>query len=251
MTVVAQTLLLGGRNLTLMRRNPASVVSAFVIPAVFFLGFYAVLARLLASRGIDFAQYVTPVIVVQAMFFAAISSATFLAQDRTRGMLARARSLPIGRVVPITGRLCADIVRGVLSLATLLVVAAGFGFRFSAGPLAAVGFCALSLMFLLAVSAGCGAIALSARNAEAAVQTLLLPYLPLLMLSTGFVPAEVFPAAIEGFVRYQPVSETVEALRALSTGGTTAAPVLVALVWLAGLLVVSSWFAARAFRGRS
>lgn len=250
MTVLAQTAVFAGRNLVLMRRNPTSVVSAVVIPVVFFLGFYAVLDRLLEARGIAFAPYVTPVIVVQAMFFAAFGSATYLAQDASGGMLARTRSLPIGRVVPVASRLAADLVRGLLSLGSVLLVATIAGFRFSAGPWAAAGFCLLSLLFLLALSAGCGAIALAAGNPESAVQTLFLPYLPLLMLSTGFVPAEQFPNWLEVFVRYQPVSETVQALRALSAGGATAGPVLVALLWSGGLLLIGGVFAARTFWGR-
>lgn len=251
MSLLAQSVVLTGRNVTRLRRNPASLVSAIVIPVVFFLGFYCVLDQLLATVGLDFATYATPTILVQAMFFAALSSGVFLAQDVTGGMLQRARSLPIARSAPILGRLGADLVRGVISLTVLLVVAAAFGFRFRAGAAAAVAFVGLALLFLAALVAGCGAVALSARSPEAAVQTLFLPYLPLLMLSTGFVPAEQFPGWLQAFVRYQPVSETVEGLRALSAGGPTAGPVLVALLWLLGLLAGFTVLAARAYRTRT
>lgn len=248
MSVVTATTRLAGRNLLLMRRNPATIVGAAVAPVVFFLGFYAVLDRLMSARGIDYPQYFTPAVAVQAMFFAAIASGVYLAQDVRGGMLDRARSLPIARIAPLAGRLLADLTRGLVSLAVLLVLASAFGFRFASGALPAVGFVLLALLFSITLSAGCGAVALASRNPEAAVQSLLLPYLPLLMLSTGFVTVDQFPGWMQPFVRYQPISHVVDALRALSTGGETAGPVLAALAWCLGLLVLFGVLGARAYR---
>ncbi len=240
--------LLAGRNLLRLGRNPASMASMFVMPLIFLGGFFAVLGRSMEDLGIDYAQHLPPIIVVQSMFFTAISSAFFLAEDRSGGLLERFRSLPMDRWSVMTGRLGADILRAAASMAVVLSGAVVLGFRFRAGLAGAVGFATIALLFALVAVAGCSLVGLTARDAEAATSTLMLPYLPLLMLSTGFVPLEGFPGWIQPFVEWQPVSLTVEALRALSSGGPTTEVVWKALVALVVLGMLLGTLSTRAFR---
>jgi ABC-2 type transport system permease protein len=237
-----------GRNLRRYRRSPASVASAVVFPLIFFFGFLSVLRRSLEALGVDYAQYLPPAVVVQAMFFTAISSAFFLADDRQRGLLERCRSLPISRWAPLVGRVEADLTRSALSITVLVLAASLAGFRFEAGLVPAVGFFGVALLFTLAAAAACSLVGLAAPSPEAANSMLFLPYLPLLMLSTAFVPAVGFPGWLQPFVRWQPVSLTADALRALSSGGPTAAPVVRAVVVLSALAVVFGALGARAYR---
>lgn len=236
------------RNLVVLTRNPAAIGSTFMFPLIFFFGFYAVLRRTLESHGLDYAQYLPPIVVVQAMFFTAIGSAFALADDRFRGLLERCRSLPISPWAPLVGRIGADLVRALVAMVVVLAAGTAVGFRFEAGVVAGLGFVAIVLLFTTMAVAGCSVVGLGAASPEAASQSLFLPYLPLLMLSTGFVPVEGFPGWLQPFVRWQPVSLTVEALRALASGGPTAAPVLRAVIVLAVLTLLFGVLAARAYR---
>lgn len=240
-------LLVGGRNLKLFR-NPASLLGMTVFPLIFFLGFNLLLTRTFDRLGIDAAQFLLPTIVVQAMFFAAMSSAFYVASDRTSGLIGRLRTLPIHPASTVLGRLAADVVRSVVSIAVLLVAATLLGFRFRAGAIAAVGFVLLALLFAVALASGFDAWVLAAPDPTAVTQVMSVPYLPLLMLSTGFAPVGGFPGWLQPFVRWQPVTLTIDALRALAQGGATAVPVLRAVVVLVLLLVVFTTLAARAFR---
>jgi ABC-2 type transport system permease protein/oleandomycin transport system permease protein len=57
------------------------------------------------------------------------------------------------------------------------------------------------------------------------------------------------PAPIRAFANVNPVSLAVDAVRALTIGGTSAvAPALQTLAWLGGLLLVFVPLAVRAFR---
>jgi len=212
------------RNLRIMVRSPSSVLGAVLFPLIFLFGFFGVLGRSMDARGLDYAQYLPPVIVIQAMFFTAIASAFFLADDRARGMFDRYRSLPIARGAILGGRAAADTVRASASLAVVVGGGTVLGFRFEPGPIGAVGFAGLALLAALTLAAGCGIIGLIAPSPEAATSMLFLPYLPLLMLSTGFVPVEGFPGWLQPFVAWQPISLTVDALRAIAQGGPTAVP---------------------------
>lgn len=239
--------LLAGRNLKLLARNPASIMGIFVFPLIFLFGFLAVLQRSMQNAGIDYEQYMPPIIVIQAMFFTAMSSAFYLAEDRASGMLERLRSMPIHPSAPAVGRVFTDLVRAMASTTVVLAAASIIGFRFT-DLLGAIGFLAVVVLFLLTVASGCSALGLSAKNAEAAGSVLFLIYLPSLMLSTGFVPLAGFPGWIQPFVKWQPVSLTVDALRALADGTAVREPVTEAVIALTVLFVVFVSLAARAFR---
>lgn len=246
MTAVAQAATLTGRNVLRLRRNPASLVGAVVTPTVFFLGFFVVMRKVLEAQGIDYEQFLPPAIVVQAMIFVAMSSAYFVADDRSRGMADRLRSLPMGPGVVLAARIGADMGRAVISLAVVVALGLAIGFRFEAGPLPALAFVALALGFAAALALAFGFIALTAANPESAVQSLSLPYIFLFMLSVAFVPAESFPGWLEPVVREQPVSRVIEALRALSTGGPTATDLAAAVAWVVGIAVVFGALSRRA-----
>jgi ABC-2 type transport system permease protein len=240
--------LVAGRHLRVSVRRPRMILTATLFPLIFFFGFLAVLRRSLEARGLDYEQFLPPIVVIQAMFFTGMASAMLLADDRVRGLQERCRSLPISRWAPLVGRVAADLVRAVLSVVVLLVAAGAVGFRFEAGVLAAAGFVGVALLFAVAACAGFGSAALAARDPEAVLPTLALPYLVLLILSSGFVPVEGFPGWLQPMVRWQPVSLSAEALRALSGGGPTAAPLVRAAVVLAGLISVFGLLGARAYR---
>lgn len=245
-----QSLRFAGRNLRRMRRNPSTLAGTFVTPLVFLFGFFVVLQRTLASQGIDYAQFLPPAVVVQATLNAAMGSAFWLADDATTGVLARARSMPISRLAPLAGRILADLTRVAVSTVVILAVGALLGFRFSGGVLAAVAFLGLVLLWSAAAAAGFGLIALRSRNPESTANLLTLPFLPLLLLSTAFVPAERFPAGLEPLAGHQPVSAVIDALRALATDGLAPGPLVPALAWALGLLVLFLALSVRLQRAR-
>jgi len=235
------------RNLKLFR-NPASMAGMILFPLIFFLGFNLIMTRTLDRIGIEAAQFLMPTVVVQAMFFTAMSSAFYTAADRTSGLIGRLRTLPLHPAATILGRLGADVARSLVSIAVLVVAASILGFRFEAGPVAAVGFVLVALLFSVTLAAGFGGWVLGAADPTAVTQVMSVPYLPLLMLSTGFAPVEGFPGWLHPFVRWQPVSLTIDALRALADGGATTVALLRALAVLAVLLTVFVVLASRAFR---
>jgi ABC-2 type transport system permease protein len=237
-SAVAQGLVLGRRNIMRSMRNPASVSGAVIAPAIFLLGFLAVLGRMMDAQGFDYVQYLTPAIVVQATLFAAMSSGYYVAEDAFTGMLSRARSMPIARSAPVIGRSCSDATRAVVGLVVLCGLGTVFGFRFEGGIAGAVGFWVLAVAIAVTLSLGTGLVGLKIRDPRTTLEVLNMPYLPLLMISTAFVPAERFPSWLEGFVAHQPVSRFAEALRTLSSPDPFGRPVLWAVLWVVGLGLV-------------
>lgn len=227
--------------------TPRSFSTMVVTPLAFFVAFHAVTNKLLANARIDAAQFLPPAIVVQAAMMGAITTAFFVTTDRRTGVLSRFQSMPISAGAVPCARLLADAVRAAVSV--VVTVAAGHvaGFRFhSVGG--ALAFTALAVLFAVALSAGTATIGLRFDNPETVSSMLFLPYLPLLTLSTAFVPSNAFPGWLQPVVELSPVTVVIDALRSLANGGSAASDVVAASAWITVMLVAFGRSAQRAFR---
>jgi len=100
--------------------------------------------------------------------------------------------------------------------------------------------CSLSVIFAI--------IGLSVRNAESA-QAAGFPMLaPLVFASSAFVPVASMPGWLQVFARHQPLSVTVDAVRALSIGGATTSFVVQSVAWSVGIIAVFGPLAVRRYR---
>jgi ABC-2 type transport system permease protein len=214
-------------------------------PIAFFVCFTITLRNVIDTGDVAYPQYILPVIVVQAMIFTAMTTADRAARDNLSGMGIRLRSLPMTALAPVTARMLSALVRATASLAAAVGIGYAFGFRFDGGPAYALAFCAIALLLSLGLSLGADALGSVSSNAEAAGQTLLIPQLLLVMLSTGIAPAQAFPGWLNWFVTYQPVSQIAQTLRGLAGGGVTVGDVTVSVAWCVGLLVVFGGIAVR------
>ena len=102
--------------------------------------------------------------------------------------------MPIAALAPVCARMLSASVRAVAALAGAMAVGYGFGFRLHGWVHDLVAFVGIALVLSLALSLGADAMGSVAGNTEAAGQTLLVPQLLLVMLSTGIAPAQAFPA---------------------------------------------------------
>ena len=236
---VVDSLLITGRNLIRLKRNPIVIVAIAIFPTVFLSGFWIIGQKLMAQQGVDYIQYLVPIINIQVLFFAGLGSAIMLAKDIETGMMNRCRVMPISRVAVVAGLVMAYMVRAFIATVILFFVAYGFGFRFSGGPLAWIGYFGLIVVFTAACITGYSILALKLRDPTLVDAVSIIPYTPLLLLSNGFSPTENFPIWLQPFVRYQPVSVTCDALRALSSGDAAGLSLFSgSLIWLVGLLIV-------------
>ncbi|MUL39470.1 ABC transporter permease [Gloeocapsopsis dulcis] len=245
---ISDSLLIAWRNLIRLSRTPAVIVSVLLFPILFFSGFLLAFERLMSFQGIDYVQYLVPIITLQAMFFTAMGSAVTLAKDIKTGMLQRCRAMPISRAAVLGGLILAYLVRAIAATIILLTFAHLYGFRFQTSFIAVLGYLALTLLFTTTAVAGYAVFALVLRQPDLVNSLLIVPYAPLLLLSTGFSPAENFPQWLQPIVQVQPVSYTAAALRALVNGTELLIPLLLSLVWLIGLLIVFGLIAVRLYQ---
>ncbi len=223
------------------------VLTAVLAPTVFTLGFYVPLNRVMSFAGhgaSSYAQFLMPMVVMQAVSFCATAAAFRAAVDARDGLDARLATMPIPPIAPLVARTAATGYRSVVALAAALLAAHVIGFRFGGSRWETAGFLAFAVALGVMLGLFGDLLGTVSKSPEATTQVLMLPQLILGMVSTGFAPADQFPPWIQGFARDQPVSQFVDTMRALAgdrTGFATPvdwATVAPGVLWTAaGVLV--------------
>ncbi|MHC3002887.1 ABC transporter permease [Gordonia sp. GN26] len=217
------------RGISKVFRN-GEFVFAFVSPVFLAVCFYLPLSAVMDTYGVNYGQFLMPIIVLQSVGFAASSAAMRAAFDDTDGINTRFRVLPMPSAVPMFARLSANAVLLVVSLICATVACAVIGWRPMGGLTGTIGLYATALVVGLLIALLADGIGLVAGSPEATSQALMLPTLILGMMSSGFVPVSQFPEWIQPFVRNQPISQFVNVMRA-SDSGVLTWEILQSTVW--------------------
>lgn len=234
------------RAITPTLRN-GELVTQVAASIMFTVGFYIPLKQIMGvfAQGMSsYAQYLMPLIALQAIAFASVSAAFRSATDSVEGINRRFKAMPIGRLTPLASRMTASMYRCTIAMVISMVCGHVIGFRFYGSLVHTVGFCLLVLMIGATLSFLGDLIGTASENPEATTHMMLLPQLIFGLLSVGVQPAERFPDWIQGFVRNQPISQFVYALRALAgdslpgAGQVTWPVVGPTVIWLIALIVV-------------
>ncbi|WP_307851712.1 ABC transporter permease [Williamsia sp. CHRR-6] len=238
-SVIGQVAALTNRSIRGMWRQ-GEFFLGIVAPIMLTICFYVPLRSIFDSfPGVNYAQFLMPVICLQSVGFVATSAAMRSANDGTVGITERLRSMPVSPVVPIVARLFANAVLLAISLGWAMLSGLVIGWRPNHGPLNLLGFLAVAFAVGLLLAFGADIIGVLAKNPEATSQALALPQLILGMLSTGFVPEASFPEWIRPFARNQPISQFTELMRGFDNGNVTASMAIGPLAWAGGIAVLA------------
>jgi ABC-2 type transport system permease protein/oleandomycin transport system permease protein len=238
---LANTATITVRNLHRLVRVPTLIAFATVQPILFVVLFTYAWGGAVHPPGVTrYIDYALPGIWVLAIAFGASQTGVALADDLATGMMDRFRALPMTRSAVLAGRTTADAVRNSFVLLLMTGVAAAIGFRFHAGPLAALAAIALAVAVGVAFSWIFSLVGLLVRDPESAGIGGLLAAIPLIFTSSTFVPVATFPGWLQAFAKINPITVTVDALRVLCLGGPTANPVWHAAAWIVALIAITA-----------
>ena len=237
------------RNLLRLVRVPTLIAFATVQPILFVVlftyGFGGAVRLPGATRYID---YLLPGLFVLAIAFGASQTGVAVAEDLASGMIDRFRSLPIAGTAVLAGRVAADALRNLFVIGLMVAVGSAIGFRFHAGPVAALAAVFLAVGIGVAFSWLNLMIGLLVRDSESAGLIGLLPVIVLVFTSSTLVPVATMPGWLQAFAKVNPITVVVDALRVLSLGGPTTKPVVQAFAWLGGLLALTIPLATLGYR---
>ena len=239
--LLSQTLVLTRRLLIRWVRNPMTIVHALLLPVAFLLTLKVVFGDSITSVTGENALYRSvPLVALLGGMSGSTAGVVGINAERLDGFLARLWALPIHRAAGLLSRLGAESIR--LLGTTLVILGTGFilGFRFHRGAAGALLWIAVPVIFGVAFSALATTAALYWPKA-----ILVEAMQPVIILGatfcTGFVPLERYPDWVQPLVRYQPMSQAVDAMRGLSVGGPVLWPMISALVWSAGIFAACMW----------
>jgi len=236
------------RNLTKYIRLPQLVVFSTIQPIMFVLMFSYVFGGAIQIPGQSYISYLIPGIIVQTVLFGAMITGLGLAEDVSRGMIDRFRSLPMSRGAVLAGRTIADLIRNIFVILLMFGVGYLIGFRFQGSFGDSMAAFVLALLFGFAFSWISAAIGMAVKNVETAQSAGFIWIFPLAFISSIFVPIETMNKYLKGFADINPVTYTVNAVRALSLNQPVGDNIIYALIWIAAILTVFIPIAIRSYR---
>src|SRR5947208_8729828 len=111
---VGDALTMAWRNILNIKRNPQLLVFATIQPVIFVLMFRYVFGGAIQGSlppGQTYVNFLMPGIFVQTIVFGSLTTGVGLADDLSKGLIDRFRSLPMARSAVLVGRTLADLVR--------------------------------------------------------------------------------------------------------------------------------------------
>ena len=127
----ADALIMLRRNFKHTARNPVTVFNGVLLPIVIMLMFVYMLGNAF-SVGVRYIDYATPGMILLAVSYGLGATATEVNSDMTTGIINRFRVMDISRGAILSGHVVVTVLRTLLSIAAIIGVAFGLGFRPSA-----------------------------------------------------------------------------------------------------------------------
>jgi ABC transporter DrrB family efflux protein len=215
----ADALTLARRNLLVWLKVPAFIVFTVIQPVMFTLLFRYVFGGAIHTSAPSYVDYLLPGVIGQTAAFTSFGTAISLAQEIQKGVIDRLRSMPIARSAVLLGRLGADLVRLLITVVIIVGVGYAVGFRFQGGVGGALGMIGLAMLLGLATCCVSAFLGLKIQDEESVQAFGLIWVFPLTFVSSAFVPVQSMPGWLQAFANNQPISQLVEAMRALALGG--------------------------------
>lgn len=244
------------RNLRAYKRQPQVLIFLLIQPIMFILLFSYVFGGAIDAPGTTYRSYLVPGIIAQSVTFNTAGTSIAVAEDLSKGIMDRFRSLPMSSSAVLAGRVVSDAIVSVVTVLLMGVVGYLVGFRIQNGVLPALGALVLLVAFGFTFSWIAAVIGLAVREPEAAQSAGFMWLFPLNFVSSVFVPIETMPGWMQAFADINPITLTVDATRALLLGPEWATfagvdlgrSLLGAIAWMAAVLVVFVPLASRGWK---
>jgi ABC-2 type transport system permease protein len=237
------------RNLIKIKRVPEVLVFVLLSPIMFVLLFAYVFGGAIDPGGdINYREFLIGGIFAQTVVFGATFTGAGIAEDMQKGIIDRFRSLPMSRSAVLIGRTGSDIVYNVLSIIIMSLTGLVVGWRIRGSVVDALAAFLLLLLFAYAFSWVMGWVGLVVPSVEVINNASFMVIMPLTFISNAFVPLETFPAPLQVFAEWNPVSTVTQAVRELfgntspsmplSDAWSMQNPALYTLLWVGVILLV-------------
>lgn len=245
------------RNLIKIKRVPEIMVWALMSPIMFVVLFAYVFGSSIPVPGVDYREFLMAGIFTQTVIFGSTFTGAGLAEDMTKGIIDRFRSLPMSRSAVLIGRTGSDIVYNSASIVVMSITGLIVGWRIRTSPLEALGGFLLLLLFSYAVSWIMAFVGLRVSSVEVVNNASFLFIFPMTFIANTFVPSNNLPEPLRTLAEWNPVSSVSQAVREAfgNTGNlpqpdvwSLQNPVAYTLIWVVIILAIFVPLAVRQYQ---
>ncbi|MEX0832410.1 MAG: ABC transporter permease [Actinomycetota bacterium] len=222
---LVDTSIVAKRNLIKIKRVPEILIWTTMSPIMFVLLFAYVFGGAIDIPGVPYKEYLIAGVFAQTVIFGSTFTGAGLADDMTKGIIDRFRSLPMARSAVLAGRTTSDIVYNSTSIAVMSITGLIVGWRIRTDPISAIGGFLLLLLFAYAVSWIMAYFGLKVKSLEVFQNASFMFIMPVTFIANTFVAAQDLPGVLQTFAEWNPVSSLAQAVReAFGNTGTLAPP---------------------------
>ena len=245
------------RNLIKIKRVPEVLIWTTMSPIMFVLLFAFVFGSSIEIPGVNYREYLIAGIFAQTVIFGSTFTGAGLADDMTKGIIDRFRSLPMAQSAVLIGRTASDIFYNSTSILVMSITGLIVGWRIRTGPFEAIGGFLLLLAFAYAVSWIMAYVGLKVSSVEVVQNASFMFIMPMTFIANTFVWSEALPGPLQTFAEWNPVSSVAQAVReAFGNTGTLpepdvwslANPVLYTLICVVVILAIFIPLTVRQFK---
>jgi ABC transporter DrrB family efflux protein len=214
------------RNLIKIARVPELLIWTTMSPIMFVLLFSYVFGSSIEEiPGVSYREFLIAGIFAQTVIFGSTFTGAGLADDMTKGIIDRFRSLPISRSAVLVGRTASDLAYNSISIFVMSLTGLIVGWRIRTSVVEAIGGFLLLLLFAYAISWIMAYVGLKVSSVEVVSNASFMVIMPLTFIAATFVQAERLPGPLRTFAEWNPVSSVAQAVReAFGNTGTVPAP---------------------------
>jgi ABC-2 type transport system permease protein len=235
------------RNLIKIKRVPELLIWTTMSPIMFVLLFAYVFGSSIEIPGASYREYLLAGVFAQTVIFGSTFTGAGLAEDMTKGIIDRFRSLPMARSAVLIGRTASDILYNSISILVMTIAGLIVGWRIRTGPIEAVRGFLLLLLFSYAISWIMAWVGLKVPSVEVVQNASFMVIFPITFIANTFVRSDLLPGPLRVFAEWNPVSSLAQAVREAfgNTGSIPPAdawslqhPVAYTLIWIGIILAI-------------
>jgi ABC-2 type transport system permease protein len=235
------------RNLIKIKRVPELLIWTTMSPIMFVLLFAYVFGSSIDVEGTSYREYLIAGVFAQTVVFGSTFTGAGLAEDMTKGIIDRFRSLPMAPSAVLFGRTASDILYNSISILVMALTGLLVGWRIRTSvPDAVVGFLVL-LVFSYAISWIMAYVGLKVSGVEVVQNASFMFIMPATFIASTFVQVDFLPGPLKTFAEWNPVSTVAQAAReAFGNTGSSGVPdawslqnpIAYTLIWVVLIMAV-------------
>jgi ABC-2 type transport system permease protein len=202
------------REFAQLRHQPGELVGSLVFPALLVVMFgYVFGSAISIPGGGNYREYLMPGLFALTAVTSVMVNALLISKDVALGVMDRFRSMPMSRLAVPLSRALLDLITCALSLTIMAGIGLIVGWRAHLGVAHTAA--AFTLILLLRFALTWVGIAIGMSVEPETADAFVPLFLPVSMLSNGFVPTAGQPGWLRPITEWNPVSALVQSCRQL------------------------------------